>query len=82
MNHQAEVERGDLERLAGGALGGVLLTLYGGLDGWNVMLLAGLAGVLSLAVPCFHADRGPAKAVTIDRPRRSPIAGLRRVAHA
>ena len=82
MDHQAEIERGDLERLAGGALGGVLLALYGGLDGWDGMLLATLAGTLSLAVPCFHADRGPAKAVTIDRPPRPSVVGPRRVGYA
>ena len=46
------------------------------------MLLAGLAGVLSLAVPCFYADRGPAKAVTIDRPPRPSVVGPRRVGYA
>jgi hypothetical protein len=82
MAHHAEFERADLERLAGGTLGGVFLALYGGLDGWNGMLLATLAGTLSLVVPCFYSDRGPACAASIARPRWSPVAGLRRVGHA
>jgi hypothetical protein len=41
-----------------------------------------LARTLSLAVPCFYADRGPAKAVTIDQPPRPSLVGPRRVVHA
>jgi len=82
MAHHAELERVDLERLAGGSLGGVLLALYCGLDGWDVTLLATLAGTLGLVVPCFYADHGPAKATSVDRPRQPATAVLGSVSHA
>ena len=41
---RAELEPGDLERLAGGLAGGTVLALWCGLDGWSVTLLATLAG--------------------------------------
>jgi hypothetical protein len=80
--HHADLERADLERLAGGSLAGALLALWCGLAGWDGLLLATLAGTLSVAVPCLYADRRPAKAAPADRPRRPVVTGPGRVSHA
>ena len=82
MTHHADLERADLERLAGGSFAGAVLALWCGLPGWDGLLLATLAGTLSVAVPCLYADRRPAKGAPADRPRLPAVAGPRLVSHA
>ncbi len=79
MAHHADLERVDVERLAGGSLAGALLALWCGLGGWDGLLLATLAGTLGLAVPCFYADRRPGEAAPPGRRRRRAAAGRGRV---
>jgi hypothetical protein len=78
--HQADIEPGDLERLAGGSLAGTVLALACGLGDWNVMLAAGVAGVAALAMTSFRPDHR--RTVTADGWRRQSAGiGPRHLGH-